>query len=147
MSGPSTRQVSVAKYLGAIGERLQADEIICEICIPLVLDGKTRSAFIKLGRRKALAISRLNLAIYLELQDFFVEKARLAIGAAAPVPFRVTAAEQALLSKVGQINAEEIMEVVSRAVADSLGERPSASYKVIAVKGLVWDALSKCGLL
>ena len=141
------RRVLVDKLLNnRDGEQLQRDEIICEICIPVEDPLEIRSAFVKLGRRNALSISRLNLALYLKMKDDSIVMSRLAVGAAAPVPFRVVEAEQALLVKEG-FKAETVMQAVSRAVADALGDRPSAPYKVIAVKGLVWDALSQCGLV
>ncbi|MHB8916833.1 MAG: FAD binding domain-containing protein [Desulfocucumaceae bacterium] len=140
------RRTPVDKFLGGGDrERLQPYEIISEVWIPLPGSGETRSAFIKLGRRKALAISRLSLALYLEMQGENIAKARMAVGAAGPFPFRVAGAEQSLV-KSG-VNAGEIMKQVSREVADSLGDRPSAQYKTIAVKGLVLEALSKCGLV
>lgn len=145
--GPAgRRKTPVGSFLGGgIREKLKPNEIISEVWIPLPGSGEARCAFIKLGRRKALAISRLNLALYLEMQGEKITKARMAVGAAGPLPFRVAGAEQYLVKSC--VNSAEIMTQVSRAVADSLGDRPSAQYKAIAVKGLVLEALSKCGLV
>lgn len=143
------RRVLIDNFLGGRDwERLMPDEIIYEIRIPLANEKEIRSAFIKLGRRKALAISRLNLALYLEIEkEEKITKARLAVGAASPVPFRVTEAEKIFVQKGTRFDPEEIMELVSKAVADSLCNRPSAPYKTVAVKGLVWEALSICKLV
>jgi len=149
VTGPGgRRQAAVENFLrGGERERLQPDEIICQVRVPRAGSGETRSAFVKLGRRKALAISRLNLALYLEMRGEGFARVRLAVGAAGPAPFRVIGAEQALEQKGCSIQATEIMDQVSRAVAASLGDRPSAPYKTLAVKGLVWQALAGCGLV
>lgn len=142
------RQVPVDIFLnGSDSERLQPDEIICEVRIPLADSRETRAAFIKLGRRNALAISRLNLALYLEMRGANIVKARLAVGAAGPAPFRVKEAEEILVKKGLGVKVEDVMDRVSAAVAGSLGDRPSAPYKTIAVKGLVWEAMAGCGLV
>lgn len=143
--GGRRRLVAVNDFLDRKGEKgLQANEIICEVLIPLRNKQNIRSAFVKLGRRKALAISRLSLALCLEMRGTTVTKARLSVGAAGPAPFRVVEAEEILTQKNPHTKVEKIMELVSQAVSRSLGERPSAPYKVIAVKGLVLEALSKC---
>lgn len=142
------RQVPVTDFLGGNNaEKLQNTEIIREVRIPLGENQNIRSAFIKLGRRKALAVSRLSLALNLEMQEEFVAKARLSVGAAGPIPFRVIEAEQILAQKNNKFEAKKVMDLVSYAVLDSLGERPSAPYKIVAVKGLVLEALQKCGLI
>lgn len=145
--GPEgSRRVPVDSFLSGGGpERIRPDEIIRRVLVPLPGAGESRGAFIKLGRRNALAISRLNLALQVELEGGKIQKARLAVGAAGPAPFRVEEAEAALAGRGAR--AEAVIEQVSRAVARSLGSRPSALYKTVAVKGLALDALEKCHLL
>lgn len=143
-----TRRIPIDKFLDRRGpERLQPGEIICQAFIPLPGSRETRSAFVKLGRREALAVSRMSLALYLEMREAGVGKARLALGAVGPTPFRVKEAEETLVKKGSGLEAEELMDQVSAAVAASLGDRPSAPYKNIAVKGVVWEAMARCGLV
>lgn len=143
-----TRRIPIDKFLDRRGpERLQPGEIICQALIPLPGSKETRSAFVKLGRREALAVSRMSLALYLEMREASVGKARLALGAVGTTPFRVKEAEETLVKKGLGLEAEELMDQVSAAVAASLGDRPSAPYKNIAVKGVVWEAMARCGLV
>lgn len=143
-----TRRIAVDKLLDRRGpERLQPGEIICQALIPLPGPGEARNAFVKLGRREALAISRMSLALHLEIWEKSIGKARLALGAVGPTPFRVKEAEETLVKEGLGVEAEKLMEQVSAAVAASLGARPSAPYKNIAVKGVVWEAMARCGLV
>ncbi len=143
-----TRRIPIDKFLDRRGpERLQPGEIICQSLIPLPGSRETRSAFVKLGRREALAISRMSLALYLEIREASIGKARLALGAVGPTPFRVNEAEETMVKEGLGVEAEKLMEQVSAAVAASLGDRPSAPYKNIAVKGVVLEAMARCGLV
>lgn len=149
IAGPEgTRRIAVDRLLNRRGpERLQPGEIICQALIPLPGPGETRNAFVKLGRREALAVSRMSLALHLEIQGANIGKARLALGAVGLTPFRVKEAEETLVKEGLGVEAEKLMEQVSAAVAASLGDRPSAPYKNIAVKGVVWEAMVRCGLV
>jgi carbon-monoxide dehydrogenase medium subunit len=66
-------------------------------------------AYIKLGQRKALEISMVNVATLLTLEspDGPITNARIALGAVAPTPVRAFAAEQLL---IGEKPSEELFQ-------------------------------------
>ncbi len=66
-------------------------------------------AYIKLGQRKALEISMVNVAALLTLEspDGPITNARIALGAVAPTPVRAFAAEQLL---IGEKPSEELFQ-------------------------------------
>ncbi|MGB9858536.1 MAG: FAD binding domain-containing protein, partial [Moorellaceae bacterium] len=106
----------------------------------------TRSGFMKLGRRNALAIARLSAAavITLDASRNKIIRARVALGAVAPNPFRSEELENLLTG--AEISPELIDEAVATAsavVAARLGARPSAPYKREAVKGVVRALLER----
>lgn len=96
------------------------------------------SDFQKIGRRKALAISRMSMAILAEQAgDGTFRFVRLALGSATPTPMRVKAVESFLVGKRpdrrtlewgGRLMAEEMIRIT--------GRRPSTVYKEKAVQGL-----------
>jgi CO/xanthine dehydrogenase FAD-binding subunit len=96
------------------------------------------SDFQKIGRRKALAISRMSMAILAEqAKDETFRFIRLALGSATPTPMRVKAVESFLVGKRpdlqtlewgAQLMAEEMIRIT--------GRRPSTVYKEKAVQGL-----------
>ncbi len=74
-------------YLGFRKTALRPDELIREIRIPIV-EGR-RGLFIKLGLRRAQAISVIDLAIALTFDGETVRDARIALGSLAPTIVRV----------------------------------------------------------
>jgi len=96
-----------------------------------------KTAFIKVGRRKAQAISRLTMAAMGRLKaGGIVDLVRITPGAATPQTVRFTQAEQLLL---GHSPTDENLKAVARQVTDTMieitGRRWSTEYKepVIAV--------------
>lgn len=103
----------------------------------------SRTAFVKLGRRKALAISRLNAAVSLCLDgEGLIREARIAPGCIFRVPAR-TATAEALL--VGRKPDRQLFEAAGVEVSEEMirrtGVRWSTEYKQPAVSAVVCDAL------
>ena len=95
---------------------LKPNQIVQEILIPLPAPG-SRQAFFKRGSRKALTLSRVSLASYLELEQNRVRVLRFAAGSMSPIPRRLKRTEEALTGKTfdaalieraGDLAAEEI---------------------------------------
>lgn len=88
------------------------------------------SAFEKIGRRKAQAISRICLATALNMDGDRVEKAHIAVGAAGRRAYLCPEVSELL---VGHTLDEERIKAASdkmeQHVAQVLGERPTAPYK------------------
>jgi carbon-monoxide dehydrogenase medium subunit/xanthine dehydrogenase FAD-binding subunit len=122
------------------------NEILMEIRFPKLPAG-AKSAFIKLGRRNALSISRLSVAAILrkESNDAMIGEARIVPGAAFPTWQRVTEAERLL---VGQKPSQELFAEAGRKVSEVLisftGRRWSTEYKEPVIAVLVRRALEAC---
>jgi CO/xanthine dehydrogenase FAD-binding subunit len=106
------------------------------------LPAGANSAFVKLGRRNALAISRMNVAVVLFLRDGAIAEARVAPGSATPMPERFAQAEKIL---IGQKPSEELFRSAGAAVAaemiDRSGRRWSTPYKEPVIAALTARAL------
>ena len=106
------------------------------------LSAEAKSAFVKLGRRNALAISRMNAAVVLFLRDGAITEARIAPGSATPMPERFAAAEKIL---IGQEPSEELFRAAGAAVAAEMversGRRWSTPYKEPVIAALTARAL------
>lgn len=102
-----------------------------------------QSGFAKLGRRQALAIARLSVAVAIELKGTQVGKVSVAFGA---VGRRAFLSEALGLSLSGQeLNEawiEKGVEEVQQVVRAALGERASAPYKRVAVSGVFREAVA-----
>jgi CO/xanthine dehydrogenase FAD-binding subunit len=121
------------------------EELLTEIRFPK-LPSDTKSSFIKLGRRNALAISRLSVAAILQKNDSGrIQEARIVPGAAFPKWQRMTEAEQLL---IGQKPSKELFAEAGKKVSEVMisftGRRWSTEYKEPVIAVLVRRALEAC---
>jgi carbon-monoxide dehydrogenase medium subunit/xanthine dehydrogenase FAD-binding subunit len=123
---------------------LKADEIITEVNFKK-LPAEAKSVFLKLGRRKALAISRMNVGVVAVVDaKGAVSDIRIAPGCIFAVPDRVKIAEDVLLGKVP--TRELLVEAgkkVSEEMINRTGIRPSTEFKKPAIESLTTRALSQ----
>ena len=145
-SRSGSRQLELARlFLKPYQTQANPEELLTEIRFPK-LSVMARSAFLKLGRRNALAISRLSIAAVLEFgDDGSITEARLVPGAAFPVWRRVHAAEQMLL---GEKPSAKLFTAAGQKVAAEMlketGRRWSTEYKEPVLAVLVRRALEQC---
>ncbi len=113
-SASREREVLVNEFFRGPGETIiEQDELLVSIDIntPAPWSG---GSYIKLGARKTLEISMVNVAVMLTLQspDGSITDAKIALGAVAPTPVRALLAEkqligatpsEALFEKAGQV--------------------------------------------
>lgn len=131
-------------YVKPYAINLAPGEIITEISFRKP-DPGSKTAFVKLGRRKAIAISRLNIAVVVRKdEEGKVEEARISPGCIFPAPDRVTAAEQVL---VGNIPDDELIYEAGLKVSEEMiartGIRWSTEYKKPAVEALTRRVLKQ----
>ncbi|HEY43003.1 MAG TPA: 2Fe-2S iron-sulfur cluster binding domain-containing protein [Anaerolineae bacterium] len=121
-------------YTGVRQTVMGEDELLTDIAFP-ALPVESRSAFIKLGLRRAQAISVVNVAVMVEMDEEVVKDARITMGSVAPKVIRAPEAEQFLVGKI--LKSEVFVEVGDRAAAaakpiDDL--RSSAEYRTEMVR-------------
>ena len=102
-----------------------------------------QSGFAKLGRRKALAIARLSVAVAVETNGTRVENVRVALGAVGRRAFVSESLSQELSGQeLNEAWLEKGVLEVQRIVREALGSRASAPYKRVAVSGVFREALA-----
>lgn len=85
-------------FAGPKMNSLRPGELLTEIRFPVPPEGSGAS-FQKLGRRRGYTLSIINAAAYLEVDGDVCRDARVAIGACAPTPIRMSAVEEMLKDK------------------------------------------------
>lgn len=143
VSSKGVRELAVAElYDKSAVHSVQSDELLTHFILP-ILPEKTQFAFVKLGRRKALAISRMNVAVAIRLNDKgMVEDVRIAPGCVFATPMRVTAAENMLLGKEPTDELfKQAGQRVSSVMIEKTGVRWSTEYKKPVVEALTERAL------
>ena len=139
------RSVPLGEFFTGPGQTvLKSEEILTEIRIPK-MSAQTGAAFIKLGKRKAMAIAVVSAAVRLTLaKDGKISQARIALGSVAPVPLRAAKAEKIL---EGQTPTEELfIKAGQKASADAspiTDLRSTAEYRKKMVAVLTRRALSE----
>ena len=121
------------------------DEILSEIRFDKLIPGM-RSAFVKLGRRNALSIARLSVAVILRTNKTGeIDEARIVPGAAFPTWRRIKDAEDVL---VGEKPSTGLFQKAGTKTAEFMiaqsGRRWSAEYKEQVIAILVRRALEQC---
>ena len=141
------RQVPIADaFAGPYRSALAPDELLVDIRFRKLPD-PGRTAFLKIARRKALAIARLNVAVALHLgPKREVLDARISPGSVMPRPGRIRPAEEALL---GQVLSDGVIELAARRVSEEMikasGVRWSTPYKGPVVEVITRRALQEAG--
>ena len=93
------RKVPLAQfYTGVRRTVMRPDEVLADISFP-ALQPDQRGTFIKLGLRRAQAISVVNTAVMLSFEESQVVRAVITLGSVAPTIIRATPAENFLVGK------------------------------------------------
>ncbi len=137
-----TRRVPLESfYTGVRKTVLLPDEMLVDIAFPAMKTNQ-RGTFLKLGLRRAQAISLVNIALILTLEASQVKSAALTLGAVTPTIIHAPEAEAYLAGK------ELTDKVISRAAELATGAarpiddiRGSAAYRKAMVQVLVMRAL------
>lgn len=128
-------------YTGLRKTVMRANELLLSISFP-ALQHDQRGIFIKLGLRRAQAISVVNTAVVLEIKNEVVQQATIALGSVAPTIMQPVAAEQALVGR--KLDQVTIADIANLAAADPKpidDVRSTAEYRTEMVRVLVARAL------
>ncbi len=110
-------------------------EYIRKFLIPL--NENDFSFFSKIGSRRAVTISKINLASSWRRQEGYIVKPRIYLGALGSWPIRASEAEEFLSSAPSyDLSESEFLRILSATVERTIPKRASMPYKRQAVKGL-----------
>jgi carbon-monoxide dehydrogenase medium subunit len=122
---------------------LRPNELIREICFP-ALQSSQRGLFLKLGLRRAQAISVIDIAFVVTFDGEVVSDARIALGSLAPTIVRATAAEFFLKGKRLEPSVcREAGRLARSAVTPIDDVRGTASYRLLTLANLVAHGLGR----
>lgn len=142
-SAQGVREIPLTElYVKPYQTKIAPDELVTEVSFRK-LPRTAKSAFIKLGRRNALAIARMNVAVILDQDEAgIVRDVRIAPGSTMPIPGRCSAAEAVLL---GQTLTEEQIVIAGAKVSEEMiaktGYRWSTEYKKPVIETLTKRAI------
>ena len=138
VTGPQgTRQILLTDFWVGPGKtRLSPGEIVTSIEIPGHVAG-ARSAYRRADIRHSVDIALASASARLDFQGEQIRVARLALGAVAPVPFRLKQAEQLLeQTTLSQETLKEIQQMARTEARPITDVRASADYR-LAMTGVL----------
>ncbi len=128
-------------YTGVRKTVMRPDEMLVDILVP-AMKASECGVFVKIGLRRAQAISIVNAAVVLRIEDGKVSKAAITLGAVAPTIIHAARAEEFLVGKAldeGTIDqAARLAQAAARPIDDVRG---SAAYRSEMVRVAVLRGL------
>jgi carbon-monoxide dehydrogenase medium subunit len=143
-SSAGERLLPLAEFFTGPGQSvIEPIEILTEIRLPL-MPARSAATFIKLGQRRSMAISQVNLTTRLNIDEAGgVVEARIVLGSVAPTPLRALAAEQLLVGeKISQIAINDAARSAREAITPISDVRASDAYRLEMTEVLVRRALN-----
>jgi len=144
--GPKgTRKVPIGKFHVLPSQDVQKEtvlkpnEIITEIFLPPPLQA-LRSSYRKVRTRRSWDFALAGVALALQFKDDRVEKARVVLSGAAPIPWRSREVEEAITGK--RLDNDTISKAAEAAVKNAEPLKHNA-YKVPLFRGVIEEELSK----
>jgi len=131
------RSIPILDFFKELGNILGGDEIVTEIQVPEPKSG-TKQVFLKFRIRKTIDFAIASVATAITVEAGVVADARIVLGAVAPVPYRATAAEDALKDKA---ITESVAEAAGAAAVKKAMALSQNAYLIPLTKALVKRAI------
>jgi len=129
-------------HLGVRRTALAPDELLREIRVP-AMGADERGRFVKLGLRRAQAISVVHAALVVGFDDDVARSARIALGSVAPTIVRALEAETLLVDRrLDAGTCREAARLAAASISPIDDVRGSAAYRRATVENLVAAALA-----
>jgi len=144
--GPKgTRRVPIGKFYVLPSQGVQKEtvlkpnEIVTEILLPPPVQG-LRGSYRKVRTRRSWDFALAGVALALQFKGDRVEKARVVLSGAAPIPWRSREVEEAITGK--RLDNDTISKAAEAAVKNAEPLKHNA-YKVPLFRGIIEEELSK----
>ena len=115
---------------------LAPDELIVSVTLPAP-SPRVRTAWRKVGTRRAQSISKVMGAAAIELEGDVIRSARVALGAVADRPLRITAVEEAVRGLAPDAAADAARVALRGAIQPIDDIRSTAAYRLGVAENLV----------
>lgn len=139
----SKKEITLHEFLkGPYKTKLNKDEIVTRVNIPIP-SKELVGEFYKLGRRKAVAISRITLAVLANPQNKTLNEIRIASGAVTPIGTRFFDLESFAKGKKVEDNfLKELSQKLGEQILQVAGLRYSSEYKLPVVQQIFFQILT-----
>ncbi|MCL4551678.1 MAG: xanthine dehydrogenase family protein subunit M [Bacteroidetes bacterium] len=138
----SKKEISIGEFLtGPYKTKLNKDEIVTRINVSIP-SKEYEGEFYKLGRRRAVAVSRITLAVLTKTQNHMIDEIRIASGAVTPIGIRFFDLEKfAKGKKIEDQFLKELSKMLGEQIIQVTGLRWSSEYKLPVVQQMFYQLL------
>jgi NADPH-dependent glutamate synthase beta subunit-like oxidoreductase len=136
-----TRVIPVTEFFGSFPNALEEGDLVTEIQVPAPRDG-ARQTFVKFRLREAIDFALVSVASVITAEDGVCKDARIVLGAVAPRPVRVTAAEKVLVGQ--RLDDTQAAAAAEAALLDALPLEKN-NYKIPIAREMVQRAIVNPG--
>ena len=138
-------------FLGPKKTILRPDQLLAQIILPLPRKD-THGCWIKIGKRKALIIATITIALVVEMDEGnkTVKDVRTCLGSVAPTPIEIKEIRKKMIGKdFNQLNFTELGQIVEDKISPIDDIRGTREYRKDIAKNIMINALeeidSACG--
>lgn len=134
-------------FLGPKKTILRPDQLLTQIILPLPKK-KTYACWIKIGKRKALIIATITLALVVEMAEDnkTVKDVRACLGSVAPTPIKIKEIRKNMVGKnFDQLDFAELGQIVEDKISPIDDIRGTREYRKNVAKNIMINALEEIG--
>jgi len=149
LSGKDETLIPAEKFfLGPKKTILRPDQLLAQIILPLPRE-KTYGCWIKIGKRKALIIATITLALVVEMNEEskIVEDVRTCLGSVAPTPIEIKEIREKVIGKkFSQLDFNQLGQIVEDKISPIDDIRGTREYRKDVAKNIMINALEEIDL-
>ena len=134
-------------FLGPKKTILRPDQLLTQIILPLPKK-KTYGCWIKIGKRKALIIATITLALAVEMDgnNKIIKDVRACLGSVAPTPIEIKKIREKMIGKkFNQLDFNQLGQIVEDKISPIDDIRGTREYRKDVAKNIMINALEEIG--
>ena len=134
-------------FLGPKKTILRTDQLLIQIILPLPKK-KTYGCWIKIGKRKALIIATITLALVVEMAEDnkIVKDVRTCLGSVAPTPIEIKEIREKMIGKkFSELDFAELGRIIEDKISPIDDIRGTREYRKDVAKNIMINALEEIG--
>lgn len=132
-------------FIGPKKTILKPEQLLSKIIIPIP-EQNTYSSWIKIGKRKALIVATVSLALVLSMAEDnkIIKEVRVCLGSVAPTPFEIMEIREKMIGRqFNQLDFNELGQLVEDRISPIDDIRGTKEYRQDVTKNIMINALKK----
>lgn len=132
-------------FIGPKKTILKPEQLLSKIVIPIP-EQNTYSSWIKIGKRKALIVATVSLALVLSMAEDnkIIKEVKVCLGSVAPTPFEIMEIREKMIGRqFNQLDFNELGQLVEDRISPIDDIRGTKEYRQDVTKNIMINALKK----